>query len=237
MKSAGNRIGNGYTLIEVLVSLAILMFSLTVIGRLMRSSMLQTVNSEEETEVQIVCRNTLDSILSGALSITPRQMFPMPGFPDWEIQITCVQGVLPGITEICLNAQKYELTDANDNFETDGAVNSFSDGAAGSGSDKTAGRIPVPNRRIFLKQWAQTSSIHLSGQPLAEMPGFDTDKMSETDQMMLEARIGDGTFGSGTRAEDVAEGSSDSGGLPDVFVPDRIETTDIFESSGSNGFN
>lgn len=234
MLSAGNKMkmGNGYTLIEVLVSLAILMFSLTVIGRLMRSSMMQTLQSEEETEVQIVCRNTMDSILAGALAIAPQQKFSMPGFSDWEIEIACVQGTLPGITEIFLIAQKYETPDNGLALATD------SDDMAQQSSDQStgpsSGRIPISARRIILKQWAQTSTIRLSGKPLSEAPKFNNEPISPDAAFALEARIGDGTLGSGARAEDINQNSESMEELPNVFVPDQIETTDFFGSPSDN---
>ena len=226
---------NGYTLIEVLVSLAILMFSLTVIGRLMRSSMTQTLQSEEETEVQIVCRNTMDSILAGALSIDPKQKFSMPGFSDWEIEIACVQGSLPGITEIFLIAQKYEIPDSGPTVIA-AFSGSADSGSSGQMSNQTSGRIPVDGRRIILKQWAQTSTIRLSGRPLAEAPNFNNEPISQEDAFALEARIGDGTLGSGSRAEDVDQSSGSPEELPNVFVPDQLETTDFF-SQPSGSFN
>ncbi len=135
---------NGFTLLEIVIVLAILMVSLDVLSRLMTASLNQSVSTEEDTEIQITCQNMLNTIASGAIEISGAQSFEIPGFPLWSLNLTAREGILPSLVEITLSAQKYEETQEISPDDPNRYIVS---------------RIPVSGRCIILTQWIKRDTL------------------------------------------------------------------------------
>lgn len=122
---------DGFTLLEVLVVLALLLFGLGVVAELMNGSARQASDSEERTEVQLACQNTLNEIACGARPVVPGSVLTIPSLPHWTMQILVEELSLPGVVAIKLLAQKYESTQ----------------------------QVPVAVKQVVFKQWMARASI------------------------------------------------------------------------------
>ncbi|HBV65642.1 MAG TPA: hypothetical protein DEF45_21765 [Rhodopirellula sp.] len=76
---------SGLTILEVLISIAIFLFAMTGISTLINNGLRSTVDGQSRTRAALLCASTMDSILSGSLSVnaTSKQTaFSIPN-QDW----------------------------------------------------------------------------------------------------------------------------------------------------------
>ncbi|MDO5567396.1 MAG: type II secretion system protein [Planctomycetia bacterium] len=124
----------GFTLLEVLIVLAMLLFGLAVVSELMNGSLRQADDTEERTEIQLVCQNRLNEIAAGALTVSPGVPETVPSFPHWVMR-TFLEGTpLPNVTACTVVAQKYETTRD----------------------------VPIEGKQIVFKQWMTRDSIQVA---------------------------------------------------------------------------
>lgn len=88
----------GYTLLEILISLAALFFGLLVVSEVMNASLRQADRTEEMTEIQLACQNTMNEILSGAMPVAATQTVPVTSFPNWIMTVTVSGNTVSGNT-------------------------------------------------------------------------------------------------------------------------------------------
>ena len=74
----------GFTLIEVLVVLAVLIAGFTALTQLQTSALRESAEAEEKTSIQVLCQNELEKILAGIAELVPDQENPIPEFNDWS---------------------------------------------------------------------------------------------------------------------------------------------------------
>lgn len=128
----------GFTLLEILIVLAILLLGMSMLSQLMRSAIRESVFSEEQTEIQIICQNMMNRLMSGSDSFPIDKPIEIPGFTDWSITISLNENKIPSLMGIQILARKFEPIYS-------------------SSSDSE--KIPVPGQRVYLEQWVGKDSI------------------------------------------------------------------------------
>ena len=101
---------NGFTLIEVLVVLAILVSGFAALTQLQTAAIKESAEAEEKTSVQVYCQNELDKILGGVTEVCPNEFRPIPGFDGWTVTILCGEAPAPGLVVLRVAARKSEYT-------------------------------------------------------------------------------------------------------------------------------
>ncbi len=81
---------SGFTLLEVILAIAILALSLAAIGEVVRSAFGNASDAADGLEARIVAENVLDQIKCGEIEIAdsgPTQMNQNEAFSDWAVQL------------------------------------------------------------------------------------------------------------------------------------------------------
>ena len=139
----------GFSLLEVLVVLAILIMSFTALSQLQTNAMRESAEVEEKTSVQAVCQNELDKILAGVTKAVPFQQIPIPDFSDWNIIVQIDELPFPNLVRIKLTARKYEYFNVP------------------SGRSGVFDMVQKPVAEVVIAQWADPDSIRIAGRPQA----------------------------------------------------------------------
>lgn len=127
-------------MLEILVVLAILLLGMSMLSQLMRSAIRESVFSEEQTEIQIICQNMMNRLMAGSDSFPVDKPIDIPGFADWNITVSLVENRIPSLLGIQILARKFE------------PVSSF---------DSESEKIPIPGQRIFLEQWVGKDAVQI----------------------------------------------------------------------------
>ena len=101
---------NGFTLIEVLVVLAILIGGFVALTQLQTAAIKESAEAEEKTSVQVYCQNELDKILGGITEVRPNEFRPIPDFDGWTMTVLCGEAPVPGLVVLRVTARKSEYT-------------------------------------------------------------------------------------------------------------------------------
>lgn len=136
---------HGFTLLEILVVLALLLVGLGVLSDLLSSSLRQSVEAEEKTSIQVACQNRLNGFVSGEESISDGLSQPIEGFGGWFMTVHLESAPLPTLARIRIVAQKFETVEGD------------------SGRAGTIGisQIPIAGQQIVLSQWVRRSDLSL----------------------------------------------------------------------------
>lgn len=102
------RSARGFTLLEVIVVLAILLIGFAALSQLQNSALRQSVEVEEKTSIQVICQNEMDRILANETAVMNNQTLPIPGFNDWSMTVRLENAPLPNLVRIRITAQKFE---------------------------------------------------------------------------------------------------------------------------------
>ena len=80
---------DGFTLLEIILSLAILAGSLAALGEVMRSANLNAALAEDETRAQILAASIMDELAAGSRQLTAIQQTPLDttDSPPWMYSI------------------------------------------------------------------------------------------------------------------------------------------------------
>lgn len=135
---------SGFTLLEILVVLAILGMGLALITAMTTHSARYSERIAEETVVQLACENMMNSILSGTSVAALGVEIPIPDAPKWSATVEALDGPIDKVIAIRITAQRYET------FETVSPHNPQS---------LVVARTPEPGRRIVLKEWARRADV------------------------------------------------------------------------------
>ena len=138
------RTRSGFTLLEILVVLAILGMGLALITAMTTHSARYSERVAEETTVQLACENMMNSILSGTSVAALGVEIPIPDAPNWSVTVEALDGPIDKIIAIRITAQRYQT------FETVSPNNIQS---------LVVARTPEPGRRIVLKEWARRADV------------------------------------------------------------------------------
>jgi len=78
---------HGITLLEVLLSLAILAGSLAILGEVVRIGMRSATEAEEGTKAQLLCESVVSSVVAGELEPSPVSNIEFEEDPNWVYSI------------------------------------------------------------------------------------------------------------------------------------------------------
>ena len=134
-----------FTLLEILVVLAVLGMGLALVSAMMRNSAQYSERVEEDSAVQLVCDNMMSSILSGGMTATIGVELPIPDAPRWTVTTELLDGPIPSVVAVRITARRY------DQPQTESPTNP---GAS------TVARTPTPGRVFVLKEWARRADVH-----------------------------------------------------------------------------
>lgn len=99
----------GFTLLEILVVLAILGMGMGLITQMTIVSARNSERVEEDTFVQLACENMMNSILAGNMTATIGVSTPVPDAPNWETTVELLDGPIQKLIAIRITAQRYEI--------------------------------------------------------------------------------------------------------------------------------
>ena len=105
------RLRNGFTLFEVLLAAAILLFGLTAVFYTTRSALLRMAAARELTEAQNACQSVLNELLAQASPIQPDTGKTIDRLPNWRIRVDIRPAPQPGLYVLHLSAQQFSPKD------------------------------------------------------------------------------------------------------------------------------
>lgn len=130
----------GFTLLEILLVLALLLLGLGLLSQLSGIALREAVRSEDETAVAIFCRSLMNEIQTGSVSCRDQQTWSVPSSPAWSVTASLLPGRIPNLTVLKLRAQKYE--EAREPAE--------------EGRRTPPQLVPVAGEHILITQWLPT---------------------------------------------------------------------------------
>lgn len=133
-----------FTLMEILVVLAILGLGLAAVTSLTTATSRQAERVEEDTAVQTTCQNMMNSILAGDATVSIGAEIPIPDAPNWAASVELLDGPIPNVVAIRMTAQRFAT------IETPSTSNPYS---------TVVSREPDPGRRFVLKEWARRGDV------------------------------------------------------------------------------
>jgi len=135
---------SAFTLLEILVVLAILGMGLALITTMTTTTARYSERVEEETAVQLACQNLMNSILSGGAVATIGLELPIPDMPNWSTSVELQEGPISNLAAICITAQRYQTYETPSPTEPNGVL---------------VTRVPEEGRRFVFKEWARKEEI------------------------------------------------------------------------------
>lgn len=135
----------GFTLLEILIVLAVLGMGLAIISMMMKNSAIYSKRVKEETNVQLVCDSMMSSILSGNITATLGVELPVPDEPNWTTKVELVDGPLDSIVAVRITARRYE---------TPAPI-----GMGVDASGEATGRVASQGRRFAIKEYARRANV------------------------------------------------------------------------------
>jgi len=140
------RRASGFTLIEILVVLVILLTGLSVLSSLLGTAMRQSVEAEEKTSIQLYCQNRLNRILSGELPVQSGMTELIDDYPEWQLSVWADTAPIPELVRIRITAQKYEK------------VRSPSPNQPGVFIDSD---VPIIGQHLVIAQWVRREMVRM----------------------------------------------------------------------------
>ncbi|MBR5758964.1 MAG: type II secretion system protein [Thermoguttaceae bacterium] len=134
----------GFTLLEILVSLAVLGMGLALVTQMTAVAARHSERVEEDTTVQLACENMMNSILAGNTTATIGVSTPIPDAPNWETTIELLDGPIDNLVAIRITAQRYQIDEVP---------------SPDNPSVSVVTRVPDLGRRFVVKEWARRAEI------------------------------------------------------------------------------
>lgn len=105
----------GLTLLEVLLSVAILGLALAVIGNLTGGGVRAALRCEHDAEAATRCQSQLDLLLAGAAPLRDSRWQPCEDDARWEWSVSIEPGVTPSVAKVTVavrpvNGTEFALT-------------------------------------------------------------------------------------------------------------------------------
>jgi type II secretory pathway pseudopilin PulG len=94
------------SLLEVLVAMAIFLFSLVAIGRLITIGGDQAVDVRQQGEAIQLCQSKLDEVRCGALPLTSQTDVPLEEDPNWLWTLDAEQGAAAGLWNVTVRVSR-----------------------------------------------------------------------------------------------------------------------------------
>ncbi len=133
-----------FTLLEILVVLAVLGMGMGLITQMTLVASRHSERVEEDTFVQLACENMMSSILAGNMTATVGVSTPIPDAPNWETTIELLDGPIEKLVAIRITAQRYAIEEYPSQD--------------GSGFPISV-REPEDGRRFVIKEYARRADI------------------------------------------------------------------------------
>ena len=108
---AGTPPRNGFTLLEILLTTAILLIGLTAVLQTTRSALQTMVKVRELTEAQNACQAVLNELLARSSPIQPEAGRTIEHLPHWRIRIDIYPAPQNGLYVLHLSAQQFSPVD------------------------------------------------------------------------------------------------------------------------------
>ena len=134
----------GFTLLEILVSLAVLVMGLALVTQMTTVAARHSERVEEDTTVQLACENMMNAILAGNMTATVGVSTPIPDAPNWETTVELLDGPVKSLIAIRITAQRYEIEEVP-SLDNPGVP--------------VVTRVPDLGRRFVVKEWARRAEI------------------------------------------------------------------------------
>ncbi|MDR1958605.1 MAG: prepilin-type N-terminal cleavage/methylation domain-containing protein [Planctomycetaceae bacterium] len=102
------RRGSGFTLLEILISLVVLLLGLGVLVRITQTARSQSELSHELSTVQQVCQSRMNEMMAGSLPLQTIMEEPIPDLPDWTLSVSLDTLRKPGIVAVTVSARCHQ---------------------------------------------------------------------------------------------------------------------------------
>ena|GEM_PF-4382695 len=135
---------DAFTLMEILIVLAILGFGMTLIVEMTTFAARNSERVEEDTVVQLACENLMNSILAGEAVAHVGVSTPIPDAPNWETSVELLDGPIEKLVAIRITAQRYVVEE----------VPSLADPTV-----PIATKVPDVGKFYVIKEWARRDEI------------------------------------------------------------------------------
>lgn len=135
---------DAFTLMEILIVLAILGFGMTLIVEMTTFAARNSERVEEDTVVQLACENLMNSILAGEAVAHVGVSTPIPDAPNWETSVELLDGPIDKLVAIRITAQRYVVEE----------VPSLADPTV-----PIATKVPDVGKFYVIKEWARRDEI------------------------------------------------------------------------------
>ncbi len=107
LKSAIFQVRPALTLLEVIVSVAIFLFSLVAIGRLVTLGTEHAVDARQLSLATMLCQSKLAEVMTGAESLNSSGGFtPLADNPDWQWRMECSESQEAGLWKVQVWVQR-----------------------------------------------------------------------------------------------------------------------------------
>ena len=97
----------GFTLLEILLTIVILLVGLTVVFHTTRSALQQMATARELTEAQNACQAVLNELLARSTPIQPAEGKTVEHLPHWKIRVDIYPASQPNLYVLHLSAQQF----------------------------------------------------------------------------------------------------------------------------------
>ena len=77
----------GFTLLEVLFAMALLVGALAIIGQHVYTGVRSAGEAESLTVAELLCQSTLAQVVAGAIPLEPAAGVPIDAMPDWQYSL------------------------------------------------------------------------------------------------------------------------------------------------------
>lgn len=97
-----------FTLLEVILALAILGGSVAVLGEIMSLADERGARAAAEAKAQMHAQNVMDQLLSGALELADAQQEPITSIDDvrWLYSVTLLSGQVPEVQQVLVTVEQ-----------------------------------------------------------------------------------------------------------------------------------
>ena len=102
---------SGFTLLEILLTTAILLIGLSAVFQTTRSALRRTAEARDLTEAQNACQAVLNELLAQFAPIQPDVGRSVDNLPNWKIKIDIYPAPQSGLFVLHLSAQQFSPTD------------------------------------------------------------------------------------------------------------------------------
>jgi len=98
---------NGFTMLEILLTMAILLLGLTAVFQTTKSTLQRIAMAKELTEAQNACQSVLNELLAQSSPIQPEAGKTVAHLPNWKIQVDIYPASQSGLYVLHLSALQF----------------------------------------------------------------------------------------------------------------------------------